>query len=118
MMKEEYFIGVDCSTQATKAIIFDANGNLIKQAKVGYKFHSPQHGWAEQEPKEWWISLCGALKELTSDVHPEELIGMGIAYQRETFVAIDKSGEEIRPAILWLDQRAGAWHPYLHLCSG
>ena len=106
-MKEEYFIGVDCSTQSTKALMFDVNGHLVKQAKVGHTLQSLQPGWAEQEPKEWWSALCNVLQELTSNVLPEWLRGIGISYQRETFVAIDQSGQEIRPAILWLDQRSG-----------
>ena len=105
-MADECFIGVDCSTQSTKAVLFDAEGNVLHEARTAYSFTSPQNGWAEQDANEIWRSLCSTLRSLSDGLHGRHLIGMGIAYQRETFVVLDAKRREIRPAILWLDQRA------------
>jgi len=69
-------------------------------------FRSPHNGWAEQDATELWSSLCAALRTLTDGLDMRRIGGMGIAYQRETFVPLDGKGREIRPAILWLDQRS------------
>ena len=105
-MKGECFIGVDCSTQSTKAVLFDCRGRVLREARSSHMFRSPHNGWAEQDATELWSSLCAALRTLTDGLDMRRIGGMGIAYQRETFVLLDDKGREIRPAILWLDQRS------------
>ncbi len=105
-MKGECFIGVDCSTQSTKAVLFDCRGRALREARSSHMFRSPHNGWAEQDATELWDSLCAALRTLTDGLDLQQIEGMGIAYQRETFVLLDGKGREIRPAILWLDQRS------------
>lgn len=105
-MKGECFIGVDCSTQSTKAVLFDCRGRALREARSSHMFRSPHNGWAEQDATELWSSLCAALRKLTDGLDMRGIGGMGIAYQRETFVPLDGKGREIRPAILWLDQRS------------
>jgi xylulokinase len=102
-------IGVDCSTTATKAVAFRADGSMVAQARRSYPRHSPRAGWQEQDPRHWWTATAGALKELTA-VLAEGGIGvaaLAITHQRETFACLDADGEPVRPAILWLDTRAG-----------
>jgi xylulokinase len=105
-MAGECFIGVDSSTQSTKAILFDVEGKVIKEARSAYGFTSPHNGWAEQDAAMLWESLCKALRTLANAVSNRHILGMGIAYQRETFVLLDEKGRAMRPAILWLDQRS------------
>ncbi len=105
-MEEEYFIGVDCGTQSVRVAIYNTDGNLVIQSSSLLKVSTPNLGWSEQNPEEWWISLCKALKNLSKNIKVNKIAGIAIAYQRETFTIIDKAGSIIRPAILWLDQRA------------
>lgn len=105
-MSKECFIGVDCSTQSTKAVLFDCKGRALREARSAHNFRSPHNGWAEQDATELWDSLCAALRTLSDGLDLHHILGMGIAYQRETFVILDDNGREIRPAILWLDQRS------------
>jgi len=103
---KNFFIGIDCGTQLIKAAIFDINGNLISQSKMKLNTKFPNPGWAEQDAIDWWTSLCKVLRSIANIIGKERIVGLGIAYQRETFVCLDKNNKEIRPAILWLDQRA------------
>jgi xylulokinase len=106
-MKDKMIIGVDCSTQSTKALLVDARGSLIHESRAAYAYQSPHNGWAEQDASELWKALCNSLSALSEGLDPGcTVAGLAIAYQRETFVLLDKSGKEIRPAILWLDQRS------------
>lgn len=104
-MNKTCVIGVDCGTQSTKAILFDLKGQIITQSKTKLRILSPYPGWKEQNSEDWWNSLCRSLKDLTDRVDPKCIAGIGIAYQREGIVIIDKKGEQIRPGILWNDQR-------------
>lgn len=61
----------------------------------------------EQDPAEWWSAASSALRELMQQVSPARVAAVAIANQRETFVPLDWTGEPVRPAIVWLDQRCG-----------
>src|SRR5207244_7571008 len=41
-------------------------------------------------------------------VRPDEVVGIGLDCTACTVVACDASGEPLRPALLWMDQRAAA----------
>ena len=64
----------------------------------------PRH--FEQDPEDWWRSTSLALRELTAKVEPARIAGVAISNQRETFGLFGEHGEAIRPAIVWLDERA------------
>ena len=66
----------------------------------------PRPRYFEQEPEDWWRSTSQALREITTKVEPARIAGVAISNQRETFGLFDEHGEPIRPAIVWLDERA------------
>lgn len=99
-------IGVDASTTAVKAMVFDAAGATLAQARRGYRLATPHPGWFEQDPEDWWTALAGALREVTDCLAPERIAGLCIGHQRETFTLIDEAGAALIPGILWLDERA------------
>jgi xylulokinase len=105
-MDKKYFIGIDCGTQSVRAILFDLHGNIFSQSQLKLDILTKNPGWAEQDAQTWWSTLTNVLRRLTQTVNASNIAGMGIAYQRESLVVLDAKNEEIRPAILWLDQRA------------
>lgn len=105
-MKPEYLLGIDCGTQSTKVVLFDRKGNVIHSAREPVPLDRHRPNWAEQRAEDWWLSLCVALRSLTNQVDPTCIIGLSVANQRETFVPVDSEFTPLRPAILWMDQRA------------
>ncbi|MCL0079148.1 FGGY family carbohydrate kinase, partial [Dehalococcoidia bacterium] len=107
-MMEKLLLSIDCGTQSLRALIFDSEGNLCAAAKVEYEpYSSPHPGWAEQDARVYWSSLCQACREL-KDSHPKlfaGIAGIAVTTQRDTMINVDKEGTPLRPAILWLDQR-------------
>jgi xylulokinase len=101
-------VGVDASTTAVKAIAFDPSGKPLHEAKAAYPLSTPLPGHVEQQAEDWWIALRTALSELTANVPANRIAGIALTHQRETFVLIDHEGRPVRPAILWLDERARA----------
>ncbi|AGT43516.1 FGGY-family carbohydrate kinase [Treponema pedis] len=107
---------VDCGTQSLRAMIFDLSGNLLASSRIPYKPHTtPKPGWAEQEVSIYWNALknaIGLLKKENTEAF-KNLCGMGVTTMRATTVLIDKNGEVLRPAIVWLDNRTarGPFHP-------
>lgn len=98
-------VGLDSSTTGTKAIAFDHNGRVVARANEPIPISSPMPNYYEQDPDDWWLSAQKALRTITGQIDPERIDAMAISNQRETFVPLNKSGNCLRPAILWLDER-------------
>lgn len=108
-MSSPVVITVDCSTTSSKAIAFDPDGRAIAEAHRAIERSSPHPGWQEQDPAAWWHATTEALRELTGRLDSRFVPrALGITHQRETFACLDADGAALRPAILWIDTRAGA----------
>ena len=57
-----YLIGIDIGTSGTKTVLFDENGNNVRQMTVEYPMSQPKNGWAEQDPEDWYNAVLKTLK--------------------------------------------------------
>jgi sugar (pentulose or hexulose) kinase len=99
-----------------RALIFDLKGNLVDKAQVHIDtYQSPQPGWVENDPDAFWQALCRACQNLWANTRvPKSAIkGLVITTQRGTVINLDKQGQPLRPAIIWLDQRRADGEPSL-----
>ena len=96
-------IGLDVGTSGVKALAVAEDGEIVGRAEVEYGLSTPQPGWAEQDPEDWWRGTQQALEELGVD----EVAGIGMSGQMHGLVALDADEQVLRPAILWNDQRTG-----------
>ncbi len=107
-MNKSYLLAIDNGTQSVRALLFDLQGNLAAKAQVPIDtYQSPQPGWMENEPEAFWRSLCRACQQLwaTTSVPTSAMAGVVITTQRGSTIALDKNGQPLRPAMIWLDQR-------------
>jgi len=58
-----YLMGIDLGTSSLKVIIIDDQGNLKVQTAQGYRFDSPEVGFAEQDVSVWWQACCNAVRQ-------------------------------------------------------
>lgn len=102
-----YFIGVDTSTTATKALLMDERGSILSIGRSTYGFETPRPLWSEQEPQLWWDATVVAIREAVSSagVGGTDVRGVGLTGQMHGLVMLDANGKVLRPAILWNDQR-------------
>jgi xylulokinase len=99
-------VGIDVGTSGVKGVAIDADGAVLSLAEAGYALSTPQPGWAEQDPADWWEATESVLEQLRSSAGTPA--GIGLSGQMHGLVALDDDGEVLRPAILWNDQRTAA----------
>jgi sugar (pentulose or hexulose) kinase len=107
-MSKTYILAIDNGTQSVRALLFDLHGNLVDKSQVAIdSYQSPQPGWVENDPEAFWQSLCQACQHLwaNTSVPKSSVAGVIITTQRGTTIALDKNGQPLRPAMIWLDQR-------------
>ncbi len=96
--------GLDVGTTGVKAIAISPAGEVLARVEREYPLSTPQPGWAEQDPEDWWQASRSALDELGwKDGDP-----LGFSGQMHGLVALGADDAVLRPAILWNDQRTGA----------
>ena len=105
-----FFLGIDSSTTATKAVMVRADGEVMGVATSEYAYETPRPMWTEQHPDLWWQATIGSVRGVLdrSQVDPEEIMGVGLTGQMHGLVLLDANDEVLRPAILWNDQRTAA----------
>lgn len=103
-MKRKFILGIDQSTQGTKAMLFDENGTLLKRADKSHAQLVDARGWVEHDPEEIYKNTLWTVEELLekSGVDRESVACAGISNQRETAMAWDRrTGRPVYNAIVW-----------------
>jgi len=95
-------IGVDSSTQSTKALAVDVDsGSVVGQGRAA---HTVSGGAGrESDPRQWWDALVDALGQTG---YAERAEAVAVGGQQHGLVALDERGEPVRPALLWNDVRS------------
>jgi xylulokinase len=100
-----YFMGIDLGTSGVKVLLIDERGDVITKGEGEYTLYTPNPGWTEQDPLEWWSTTRGVIKKVVAQVNSDEIKGIGLTGQMHGSVFLDEAGNVIRPCILWNDQR-------------
>jgi sugar (pentulose or hexulose) kinase len=104
----ENLLAIDCGTQSIRTLVFDPAGNLLAKSRVVIEpYYSTAPGLAEQDTKVFWEALCQACQEIWKGgaIQKDSIAAVALTTQRSTVVNVDKAGQPLRPAIVWLDQR-------------
>ncbi len=105
---KDLILAIDNGTQSVRALLFDPQGQLLAKTRVPIEaYFSTAPGLAEQRPEVFWQALCDACQSLwqVPGVDKQRLAGVALTTQRSTVINLDKQGQPLRPAIIWLDQR-------------
>lgn len=105
-----FFIGIDSSTTATKALLMNERGDVLGVASSEYTYETPHPLWSEQDPSLWWRGTVQSIREVLqkTGLDANHVKGIGLTGQMHGLVLLDDDGEVLRPAILWNDQRTAA----------
>lgn len=105
-----YFLTADGGTESLRARVYDLEGKCLGSKAVPYATQFSAGARAEQNPEDWWTALVDASRGAieASGVDPADIAAMAYATTSCTVVALDRDGNALRPALLWMDVRAHA----------
>jgi len=117
-MNNPLIFAIDLGTSGPKVALFTAHGELL-----GYEFEPTRYyllpdGGVEQKPEEWWQAICAASRRLLARglASPDQVAALCCTSQWSGTVAIDRDGDPLMDAIIWLDTRGA---PYIdQICGG
>ncbi len=111
MSRDSYFIGIDIGTQGIRCGVTDQYGQFVSVNEKSYEIYFPEPGQATQKPADWIenleASLAECLKELPESLK-SKIAGISVCATSSTVIAVNKNGEPLADAILWMDNRAKA----------
>jgi xylulokinase len=105
-----YALGVDLGTSSTKALLLNGEGRVVATASASYPLLKPQLGWVEQDPEDWRHALCRVVQGVLCEagISSTQVRSIALSGQINGAVFIDRRGEPLRAALIWLDHRAQA----------
>ncbi len=105
------FLGIDCGTQGTKALLLDAsNGRVLGQGSASHDLISGPNGRREQDTEQWTAAFASATAAALAEagVDGDAVLGIGVSGQQHGLVTLDAAGRVLRPAKLWCDTESAA----------
>ncbi|WP_417790996.1 xylulokinase [Stutzerimonas xanthomarina] len=105
------FLGIDCGTQGTKALLLDASsGRVLGQGSASHTLISGPNGRREQDTEQWTAAFVAATAAAlnAAGVDGSGVLGIGVSGQQHGLVTLDDKGQVLRPAKLWCDTESAA----------
>lgn len=105
-MNKNIVIAHDVGTSGVKSVLVDSYGAIIENATHTYPFYTPQPGWAEQDPLDYWKAIVANTKLLLHKIDKSKILGIVFTTQSMGIIPVTKEGEVLRRNISWVDGRA------------
>lgn len=105
----EYIIGIDQSTQGTKALLFDEQARLLDRTDLSHKQKVSAEGYISHDPEEIYQNTIAVVRKIIekSGIMQGQIRGIGISNQRETTVAWNRETKApLCDAVVWQCSRA------------
>lgn len=101
-------LGIDIGTTSLKTAIFDTEGNRLAAAVTEYSLLTPEPNIVEVPCSIYMDSIRKGLASCAEQGADLKRIGVvGFSVQGETLIFLDKEGQPLGNAIVWMDNRAG-----------
>lgn len=104
-----HVVAIDQGTTSSRALVFNADGDVIGSAQRAIPPIFPQPGWVNHDASLLWDVTLAVTREAieSAGISAAQIAGIGIANQRETTVLWDRiTGEPVAPAIVWQSRQS------------
>lgn len=101
------YLGIDCGTQGTKALLVDADGRALGRGYAPHALIAQESGAREQEPQ-WWVqALREAVRQAIAHAPKAQVLALGVSGQQHGLVVLDEQKQVIRPGKVMERHRDG-----------
>lgn len=104
------YLGLDIGTSGVKALLIDAQQQIVGSTNAGLEVSRPHPGWSEQDPNSW-LNACDQAIEALRKAYPAEFVqlkAISLSGQMHGATLLDSDNNILRPCILWNDTRSHA----------
>ncbi len=104
---ESFILAIDLGTSGAKVALVSARGRVAGWEFEPVRLHILPGGGAEQAPDDWWNGILKASKRLLNKalVPPGRIVGVCPATHGSGTVPVDRDGNCLMNAMIWLDSR-------------
>src|SRR4051812_17448307 len=102
-----HVLTIDLGTSGPKVALFTLAGKYVDGDFTPVELKLLPNDGAEQSPAEWWNGIVTASQRVMARgaVHPEDVIAVAVTSQWSGTVPIDRAGNPLHDAIIWMDAR-------------
>lgn len=111
-MAATHIMALDQGTTSSRAIVFNALGQVVAVAQEEFTQFFPKPGWVEHDADEIWRTQMAVARAAMrrAKLKAADIAAIGITNQRETAVIWDReTGEPVHRAIVWQDRRTAGF---------
>jgi erythritol kinase len=115
-MERDLLVGIDAGTSVIKSVVFTHKGEQVAMAARPNSYSTPGPGQVEQDMIRTWSDCAATLRELHDTIPnlASRVAAVAVTGQGDGTWLIDREGEPVGGALLWLDSRAaGLIAPYM-----
>jgi erythritol kinase len=115
-MERDLLVGIDAGTSVIKSVVFTRKGEQVAMAARPNSYSTPGPGQVEQDMIRTWSDCAATLRELHDTIPnlASRVAAVAVTGQGDGTWLIDREGEPVGGALLWLDSRAaGLIAPYM-----
>lgn len=109
-MKDGILIGIDAGTSVMKSVAFAPDGKQLAVAAIPNVYETHADGGVEQDMAATWASAATTLRQLGEKIPnlASRVIAISVTAQGDGMWLIDRAGDPVGPATIWLDNRAAS----------
>ncbi len=103
----KYILAVDLGTSGPKTALVSVYGEVVDVEFEENELILLPGGGAEQDPAEWWSAIVGTAKKVLAKglVPVDDIAAVCCSTQWSGTVAVDRDGNHLMNAIIWMDSR-------------
>lgn len=110
-MGPPYVLALDEGSSSARAVLVDATGTILHEARVDVPWRRRRPGWVELDPVALWQLQRGTVVEVlaAAGAKPGDVVACGVTSHRETVLIWDRrTGVPVHDAIVWISSQTDA----------